>query len=321
MSRQLHQRRQKNVNSFGVEMANKIIVSAANDIYYSFLLDLISSIEDAKKSEHVAIGILDVGLTAGQREALSARVQHIITPQWDYRFTSTPPRKFQAQTARPHLPRYFSNYEVIMWMDADTWIQQWSAVELFFEQAGATGLAVCQEMDRAYLNVYKLNNSRDLFYKHLWAFDPALAQRIGALPMINSGVFAMRHDYPIWSDWNHLLASVIQRGHFDFLTEQTALNICVYNRLPSRPCFMPARFNWACIHALPMFDEKSLLYVEPSVPYDEICIMHLTGVRTRYTTPFQIMDTCGKETLMDLSYSQWKLYRAARQGIPGTANH
>ncbi|MGO8921885.1 MAG: hypothetical protein ACLQF4_02980 [Xanthobacteraceae bacterium] len=287
-------------------MARRIIVSAADSTYHPLLLELISSIQDAQEIEDVAVGVLDIGLTVEQREALRPRVTHILAPDWDYQITKSLPLKFKAMTARPHLTRYFPGYDLIMWMDADTWVQRGSAVDHFFQQAWNGGLAVCQEMDRSYLGVYNLNNSRLLFFNSLKTFDPALAPRIVVLPMINSGVFAMRSDCPIWSDWSSILGTPIRRGHFDFFTEQTALNICVYNRLPSRPCFMPARFNWLCVHALPSFDEKSLRYVEPALPYDEIQVIHLAGVQTRSTAPVEIMDVHGKETSMNLSYAQWK---------------
>ncbi len=61
-------------------MTKRIIVSAADDSYFSLLIDLISSIEDSKGETDIAIGVLDVGLTSEQRDILSGRVQHMVTP-------------------------------------------------------------------------------------------------------------------------------------------------------------------------------------------------------------------------------------------------
>jgi lipopolysaccharide biosynthesis glycosyltransferase len=290
-------------------LMKKIIVSASDDSYFPLLIDLISSIEDSKSNSDIEIGILDVGLTHEQRDILSARVQHLVIPKWDYHFEhlSSQPQKFRAMTARPHLPQYFPGYDVIMWIDADAWIQKWSSVGYFFDKAAAKGLAICQEMHRSYANVYNLNNSRALFFNSLKAFGDEVLRRVSLLPMINSGVFAMRVDCPYWSQWSNILGAVIQRGHFNHFTEQTALNVCVYGRLPL-PYFMPARFNWICVHALPMFNERTRLYVEPAVPHDEISIVHLTGMHTRqHVSP--IIDLQGNVTKMNLLYSQWKPYR------------
>ena len=290
-------------------MTKRIIVSAADDSYFSLLIDLISSIEDSKGETDVAIGVLDVGLTSEQRDILSGRVQHMVIPNWDYQFSTlnSQPQKFQAMTARPHLPLHFPGYDIIMWMDADVWIQQWSAVEYYFDKAETKGLAICQEIDRSYANVYNLNTSRMLFFNSLKAFGDDVARRVLSLPMVNSGVFAMRIDCPYWSQWRDILGAVIQRGHFDHFTEQTALNVCIYSRLPL-PCFMPARFNWICGHALPMFNKRTLLYVEPAVPHDEISIVHLTGVHTRFNLN-PVVDLQGNNTKMNLLYSQWKQCR------------
>jgi hypothetical protein len=194
-----------------------------------------------------------------------------------------------------------------MWMDADTWIQQWPAVEHFFYRAEINGLAICQEMDRAYLNVYNMNNSREIFHKSLRTFGDNVANRLIWMPMVNSGVFAMRADCPYWSQWRDILGAAIQRGHLNHLIEQTALNVCIYNRLPL-PNFMPTRFNWICAHALPAFDEDTGLYVEPSVPHDAISIIHLSGQHTRFNAG-TILDLQGNKTAMTLLYSQWKRYK------------
>jgi hypothetical protein len=239
-----------------------------------------------------------------------------VTPNWDYQVSAVgnPPQKFQAMTARPHLPKHFPGYETIMWMDADTWIQRWSAVEHFFDKAQTNGLAICQEMDRAYANVYDLNNSRVLFHNSLAIFGDQVLQHVGPLPMVNSGVFAMRSDCKYWSEWNAILGSAIQRGHLDHFTEQTALNVCVYRALPL-PYFMPAKFNWLCIHALPKFDDQAMLYVDPGVPHDEISIIHLAGVHTRSKKSLVIADINGKKTEMNLLYAQWKQHKNQRSGV------
>ena len=296
----------------------RIIVSAANELYFPLLTDLISSIEDGKAGSDVEIGVLDVGLTVEQRSMLTTRVRHIVAPNWDYQSPTlnTVPQKFQAMTARPHLPKHFPGYDIIMWIDADAWIQQWATIEHFFDKAETSGLTICQEMDRSYDNVYDLNNSRQAFFESLKAYGNDVSQNLIWMPMVNCGVFAMRSDSRYWSQWGDTLGGVIQRGHFEFMSEQTALNICVYRRLPF-PYFMPSRFNWICVHAVPRFDERTLLYVDPAVPHDAIGIVHLAGVRTRRPELPVVMDLDGNKTGMSLLYSQWKQYRDQRKSTAG----
>ena len=288
----------------------RIIVSAADQAYYPFLDELISSIEDARADEDVAIGVLDVGLTPEQHATLDTRVTHVVSPGWDYEFAgrSSQPQYLRAMTARPHLPKYFPGYDVIMWMDADTWIQHWMAVGHFFAQANAKDLAICQELDRSYANIYYLNNSRKLFHKTLNAYGNDISQHVGAMPMLNSGVFAMHRDCHYWEKWVATLDWSLRAGPLGHLSEQTALNVCVYRELPL-PAFLPAKFNWCCIHACPIFDAEHGKYVEPSAPYDEIAIVHHTGMGTRNAPAFKVMDLRGNATAMNLRYSQWKACR------------
>jgi lipopolysaccharide biosynthesis glycosyltransferase len=139
-------------------LLSKIIVSAANNAYFDLLSDLISSIREHNSS--IPIGVLDVGLDEAQRVALATRVDAVETPMWDYSFASSPESHLRAMTARPFLPKYFPDYDTIMWMDADTWVQRWEAVEAYFHGADKRGLAISQEMHRSYSAVYNNNPAR-----------------------------------------------------------------------------------------------------------------------------------------------------------------
>jgi hypothetical protein len=106
-------------------------------------------------------------------------------------------------TARPFLPRYFPDFDTIMWMDADTWIQRWRAVEAYFAGADKRGLAITQELHRSYANVYNDNFVRQIFTNELRAgFGDEIARQICTLPMLNSGCFAMRADCDHWQRWS-----------------------------------------------------------------------------------------------------------------------
>ena len=49
---------------------------------------------------------------------------------------------FKAQFARPFLPRHFPGYETYLWIDADAWLQDWRAVELYVAAACGDRLAI-----------------------------------------------------------------------------------------------------------------------------------------------------------------------------------
>src|SRR5438105_511276 len=104
-----------------------------------------------------AIGILDFGLASEQREWLAGRVTHLVRPGWDVDFPDRErtPETRKAQLSRPFLRRHFPGYETYLWIDADAWVQDWRAVELYLAAAGRDKLAVTPEIDRAYKRHYK----------------------------------------------------------------------------------------------------------------------------------------------------------------------
>jgi hypothetical protein len=299
-------------------LAPHIIISGADSPYAELLCDLVDSIRSAStEGARVPIGILDVGLTDMQRADLAARNAKVVKPNWDFEFPDQQrvPAHFKAMTARPFLTKYFPGHEVVMWMDADTWVQRWSAVTDYIEGARTGGLAVAQELDRAYANLYNINNSRELFFKSIdIGFGREIALRLVAFPMVNSGVFAMHADSHYWESWRAALGKSLQR-HANHMTEQSALNVAVYEKLPL-PLFMPATHNWLCIHRLPSFDPLTELFVEPLRPHREIGIMHLTtSTATRDAARFEIKDVNGLQKSMSLRFPRSLAHASLRDSV------
>ena len=81
----------------------------------------------------------------------------IVGPGWDIEFPGRDrmPETFKAQVARPFLPRHFPGYQMYLWIDADAWLQDWRAVELYCARRVASSLAITPEIDRAYKRHYK----------------------------------------------------------------------------------------------------------------------------------------------------------------------
>ena len=233
-----------------------IVVSAADSGYFPLLRDAVMSVRALNPS--VPIGVLDLGLVAraarvarrvpGARRARPAGMSN-------FPAASGMPETFKAQVARPFLPRHFPGYEMYFWLDADAWLQEWRAVELYCAAAGAGKIAIALELDRAYKRHYKRPKllGMNLVWKtYREAFGWRVADRLGRNPTANCGVFALHHDAPHWQAWARLLARVLQRTRF-FFAEQIALNYAIFGEgLPAN--FLPAYCNWAVGDALPAFD-------------------------------------------------------------------
>ena len=259
-----------------------LIVSGADSAYFPLLRDTVLSVR-ARRPD-AAIGILDVGLAPDQRQWLAERVTALVRPGWDIDFPERAqlPEGRKAQFARPFLPRHFPGWETYLWIDADAWLQDWRAIDMYAAAAGRGRLAIVPEIDRAYKRHYKRPKlfGMNLAWKNYReAFGWRVADRLGRNPMVNCGVFALRGDAPHWQCWARIMKGVAQRTRF-FFVEQTALNYAIFaEHLPVD--FLPAYCNWMPGDAAPAFDAERGVFVEPYSPHEVIGIMHLAGAEQK----------------------------------------
>lgn len=253
------------------------IATGADAKYFPLLQRCLTSIR-AKAAPVPPIHVFDVGLEPAQRDAIRPLVADIIEPGWDFEFAGRAgtPGYYRAQTVRPFLPRYLPGHRVLMWIDADAFLQDGSVLELFVRAAAGGKLAIVPELDRSYRNLFHAYDEFRGVIRQSYreAFDAATAERLVRLPLLNSGAFALERDAPHWRAWAETLAAALQRTR-NFLTEQAALNYVVYELgLPAH--FLPARCNWICHHAHPRWDAGAGLFTEPLLPYAPLGIVHQT---------------------------------------------
>ena len=259
-----------------------VIVSAADQGFWPLLSGLLNSINEGRRSANYAIGILDLGLSDSQHKELEAYGARVVTPGWDCDlalFDKEPPAYFRAMTARPHLPSYFPGFDLIVWLDADCWVQDWRAVEMLALAAKDFGFAVIPEVDRSYISF--MNNGTpyvDFFHSCLEkCYGSEFAQKYKYYDVLNCGVFAARRDTALWEHWSSYLSAAFRRLREPFFfAEQTAMNACVRaHAIPS--AFLPARFNWMASRALPRLSFDGKIYLEKHPPFEHIGILHLAA--------------------------------------------
>ena len=254
-----------------------IVLTGGDAAYFSLLSECIGSLRATPEGRALALGVLDCGLTGEQRAWCSAQGAVLVTPQWDFDFPARATLKdgYKALTARPFLPRYFPGFDLYLWIDADCWVQQGDALQLFLAAARTGALAVAPEIHRSMRH-----------YQHAWGefaavcgaayeacFGKETAERLIRYPMINAGVFALRADAPHWSGWAEVYRDALQRS--TDLTDQLALNVLVYDQgFKHEP--LPSRCNWPVHHATPAWDAERALFVEPAMPYEPLGILHMT---------------------------------------------
>jgi predicted O-methyltransferase YrrM len=259
---------------------NTIIITAADTKFFTLVQGTILSIREKPQGKDITIAFFDLGCTAKELEWMRSQVNIIKQPNWNFDFPSRSqsPEYLKGLLARPFLREYFPDFDVYLWIDADAWVQDWRAVELYIQGAAKRGLAIAPELDRAYslpfgkLPWYWQFVRRD--YETF--FGTEVAEKFHTYPTLNAGVFALHCDAPHWQDWESKIREALQRSA-GLMTDQVALNLLVYSQLFDRTELLPAWCNWSCNFGLPLWDRQQKCFVEPYLPHTQIGICHLTG--------------------------------------------
>jgi len=268
-------------------MKKNVIVSLADANYFPLLNELIDSIKIFKESEHLAICILDAGLTEGQKKILLNKVDEIKSAEWDIEvpaFKVLGKEWLKSQVSRAFLPNYFPNYEKYLWIDCDAWVNDWNTVDLYFKACENGKLGITQTIGPGYKIMSKVNwlfgkiaLIKSQNFKHAVKSKIGLskARKLAFAPHINIGVFSLEKNSPGWKSWQKNLEQTLKSGNV-FGSEGLAINMSVYiDDLETE--FLPLNCNWIASNLKPKFDESQNTFVEPFLPNYKIGIMHLAA--------------------------------------------
>jgi len=272
-------------------MNEHAIVSLADSKYFELLTELIASIKRFPESKKISICILDAGLEEFQKKKIEKYVYKIEKAEWDIKvpYYKVIGREWlKSQVSRAFIPSYFPGFKKYLWIDADAWINDWYAVELYFKGCENKKLSITSSADRAYGRVLRADwifkniaFVRSQNYKHAKGsgFSTEVARQVALKPHLNIGAFCLEHDAPHWDVWKKNLKKALQKGKV-FGSEQIAMNITIYyDRLDAE--ILPTYCNWFLIENL-KFDELKNSFVEPYLPNHKIGIIHLAGKKYDY---------------------------------------
>ena len=267
-------------------MKDRAIVSLADSKYFELLNELIDSVLSFKESESVSICILDAGLEPDQIKILENKVYKIVKAKWDI---EVPEYKIQgrewlkSQVSRAFLPDYFPGFKKYLWIDADAWVNDWSAVELYFKGSNNQTLSISSSADRAYGRVLRADwifsniaFIRSQNYKHAKSsgFSNQISRTVALMPHLNIGVFCLENNAPHWLVWQKNLRVALKKGRI-FGSEQVAMNISIYHE-NLKVEILPAYCNWYALDKL-KYDQNNKTFVENYLPNHKIGIIHLAG--------------------------------------------
>ena len=249
------------------------IVRAADSKFFDLLQGLVRSIRDKPEGRGCPLCILDIGLEPWQREWLLCQGAMLRIPNPPL-YVSGMPNYARLFLARPLLPQLFPGHEVYIWIDADAWVQDWSAVAQYRDLARQHSFAIALEADPAYGREKVLQAHANSYNM----FGPDALAMLEQLGPTNAGVFAGRADAPHWAAWHDTIREYMPRADREdlfFLMDQTALSlVCRRPDLPS--ALLPSIFNWIAHFAPPMVTEDGTELLRPLPPHEKIGIVHQT---------------------------------------------
>ncbi len=264
---------------------SKTFVSGCDSNYFPILLEWLHSIRSFTQSQDFDICILDAGLKPEQIETLKPLVDHIVNPDWPDKIAlhKLKGEYLKACVCRPFIPIIFPGYKTYIWMDADTWLQDWRAIDLYLEGANRGKLAITVQADRCYKKQIRVKwlgalplKIRGFYYSNaLSAFGTKTAKELLPFQVLNAGAFALSGDAPHWERWQTLVIEAIKRGKV-FTAEQLTLGILTY--LENYPVeILPAWTQWLC-EFTPYWDSANKRFVEIFLPHEPLGIVHLSGL-------------------------------------------
>ena len=128
--------------SFHMDRHDAIAVTGGDSVYFPLIEELRQSLLAAAPRGPLAFGVIDAGLTAEQVAYLRDSGAFVVRVPDNPAFPKGALAKRPALAAnfgKLWLDRLFPGFETILWLDGDTWVQDYRAVELMLGAAQHNG--------------------------------------------------------------------------------------------------------------------------------------------------------------------------------------
>ena len=271
------------------------IVTGGDAAYFPLVQELLESVLLAAPDGAMAFGVIDAGLTAAQRNWIAARDVRLVRP--------TPPAGAEAAVrkrpglavnlAKLALDSLFPDDAILLWLDADTWVQEWSAVRLLLGAAATGALAVVPGAGRYWTRQIDvrwllggpggLGQVRSFNFKNAWnaRLPLGICRDLGTRALLNAGAFALRSDAPHWIRMRHWQDRILRHGGKPFTSDQLAMALAVYtDGLPVE--LLPTGCNYISPRRV---DPAGPALLEFYYPYRPVGIVHLAAEKLMQFDP------------------------------------
>ncbi len=273
-------------------MSNTAIVTSCDERYAPLAKGLILSLRShGFPVEGQEICLLDIGCsqeTVNWMQQQGVRVTRFVGAEHIPFPTEHLPKHIAAMAFRPFMRSVFPGYEIYMWIDSDTWVQQAASVHLYHALAAED--PNCIVISPLIDLTYRLHYEADAFTEQLKRVYESIYGEAGSnlsrRPPLGAGVFAMHRNSPVWEKWANQLPIVYRRNYESVpeglhLAEQTALNRVLYS--VCKPRLVESIHNFhMCAGPSGWFDGQlcsmTATWIDGRVARKPIGIAHLCGM-------------------------------------------
>lgn len=258
-------------------MTRTLVVTAANEAFVPLLRGLVKSLYQWKSQPFTDLACFDLGLDKESGRWIGSHARHVVEPEWDLPVdpeVRMAHPEFRGLTVRPFLRDYFPGYDVYLWLDADTWVQERFALEACVAGAVVTGLAIAPQSHPAYRDEWSFFRQRVSYLQAY--FGGEAARSLHSEPYFNAGVFALAAGARHWAVWAKWFRAGLETAQGKLVTDQAPLNYAIWTE-PLPVTVLSALCNWCCHLATPRFDQELGSFCEPGKSGRPIGILHLTA--------------------------------------------
>ena len=261
------------------------IVSGGDSKYFQLLKELALSIREKPEGKNLNIVYLDGGLTNENIGYFKSLNIEVVDPCWCNPIAEkrAAGRNFlKINIAKMHLDLILPNKKIIIWIDADAWLQTFESINLFSIVAKKNKLAIVSQATRLEgrniqfkkLFTHRFVELRNILYKNARRAGLAtgLIEKMQGRPTLNAGAYSLHVNAPHWKRFRYWQNEILKKGRL-FTSDQLAIGLTIYHDELSYEALPDI-----CNYINPWrYDEENKLFVDYFAPYTPVSIVHLAG--------------------------------------------
>jgi hypothetical protein len=267
-------------------MFDKItIVSGGDTKYFQLLKELAHSVRDKPEGKDINIVFLDGGLSKEDINYFKNLNIEVVDPGWCNPIAEQKAkgRNFlKINTAKMHLDKILPNKKVIIWIDADAWLQTFESIDLFSLVAKKNKLAIVSQATRLEnkniqfkkVFTHRFVELRNILYKNARraGLTKDLIEKMQGRPTLNAGAYALHVNAPHWKRFRYWQNEILKKGRL-FTSDQLAMGLTIYH-----DNFSYEALPDICNYMGPWrYSNEDNIFVDYYAPYNPVSVMHLAG--------------------------------------------